>query len=89
MKRYIGQSLEQRDFCTHGVWVPAHGRLLLSQSESSITLSFRIFVEASLHWLLVIDSTSSPSLLLGNYQVGMKVPSLYSRFVPLATIPHP
>ena len=41
------------------------------------------------HWLLVTDSTSSPSSLPGNQRVGWKVPNLYSWLVSLATDSHP
>ena len=36
---------------------------------------------------MVFDSTSSPSPLLQNERLGLKVPSHYSRLVPLATRP--
>lgn len=76
MKRYIGWDPEQNSFCLHGFggsvqvysevsWFP--------HLEALLNTSFRVFMEAPLHrhdWLeyspLVIDSTSSPSLLSRN-----------------------
>lgn len=71
------------------------GNVLVPKPGSSLNLFFHFFMEASWHrydwiscWSLMIHSTSSPSLLLGNQWVPQKVPPLDSWFVPLAINSH-
>ena len=68
------------------------------QPGSSLNPVLWVFMEAPLyrhyrlnHWPLGINSTSTPhpSPLLRNQGVGLKVPTLYSCLILLATSPHP
>ena len=88
------RSKEQRSFypMEFGPDEMARRRALVLQPGSSLNPSFWVFMDASLHrhdwlahWPLVIDSTSSPSFLLGNQEMGLKSPILCSGLVPLAT----